>query len=588
MREEPKYLKIVRSRGEQKLPLERVFRNMLTEELFLIAYSKVSSNKGAMTAGTDKDDTTDGMSIKRISRIITSLKEGSYKPKPVRREYIPKSNGKLRPLGIPNFTDRLIQEVVRMILNEYYEPQFSNLSHGFRPGRGCHTALNQISKNWKGTKWFVEGDIKGCFDNIDHDLLIQIMEKKIKDNRLLSLIRKWLKAGYVENWKYNETYSGTPQGGVISPILTNIYLNELDAKIEEKMLSFNKGVRRRVNPEWNRFNNAYQKAKRLGNKQEALRIKKEFDEAKSNGLPYGDPNDPNFKRIKYARYADDFLVGIVGSKEEAHLIKQEISKFLLDDLKLTLSNDKTKITHARTNAASFLGYEISTQHSTTRKGINGEIVLRMPIKVEREWIKRYSRNGKPYHRTELLNSSDHEIISQMNSELYGLYEYYKMAQNVRRIYNVKYVALQTTIKTLATKHNTSVPRAMRKYSHKANGVKGLIAKSVANGKTYSTTFGCKPIKWNKYPKAGISDTVIKNRLSGRSDLLTRISNDTCELCGNKGDIEVHHIRHMKDIKKGKADWQIRMSAMNRKTLIVCPTCHDNIHAGRHDGQSLKG
>jgi len=191
----------------------RLYRYLLREDIYFAAYQKLYSNKGATTKGTD-NDTADGFSNAYVQELIKELKNGTYRVKPVRREYIPKKNGKKRPLGIPSFRDKLLQEVIRMILEAIYEPIFDNHSHGFRPNKSCHTALRQISSEFTGVVWFIEGDIKGCFDNIDHEILIRILGKKIKDSKFLNIIRQFLKAGYVENWKYNKTYSGTPQGGL--------------------------------------------------------------------------------------------------------------------------------------------------------------------------------------------------------------------------------------------------------------------------------------------------------------------------------------------------------------------------------------
>jgi len=206
---------------------ERLYRNLYNPNFYLIAYQNIYSNKGSMTKGID-GKTLDGMGMERINRIIKKLKDNSYQPNPVRRQYIPKTNGKLRPLGIPSADDKLVQEIVRMILESIYEEGFSKQSHGFRPKRSCHTALEQIQRTYTGIKWFVEGDIKGCFDNIDQHILVGILRRKIHDEQFITLIWKFLRAGYMENWIYNETYSGAAQGSVISPILANIYMNELD------------------------------------------------------------------------------------------------------------------------------------------------------------------------------------------------------------------------------------------------------------------------------------------------------------------------------------------------------------------------
>lgn len=190
----------------------RLYRYLLRSDLYYVAYQNLYANKGAATKGVD-NDTADGFSQEKIEKIIQSLKDGSYSPKPVRRTYIKKKNNssKKRPLGIPTFTDKLVQEVLRMILESIYEPIFSKHSHGFRPNRSCHTALSFLKKDFTGITWFIEGDITGCFDNIDHNVLIAVISRKIKDARIHQLIRKFLRAGYMEDWKYNTTYSGCPQ-----------------------------------------------------------------------------------------------------------------------------------------------------------------------------------------------------------------------------------------------------------------------------------------------------------------------------------------------------------------------------------------
>lgn len=208
----------------------RLYRYLLREDIYMQAYKNLYANSGAATKGTD-DDTADGFSIEYVKSLINELKNQKYKPKAVRRICIPKSNGRTRPLGIPSFRDKLLQDAIRQILESIYEPIFSDNSHGFRPKRSCHTALSQISRNFRSVKWFIEGDIKGCFDNIDHKILLKILFKKIKGSKFVTLIGKYLKAGYMENWKYHRTYSGTPQGGILSSILANIYLHELDKKL---------------------------------------------------------------------------------------------------------------------------------------------------------------------------------------------------------------------------------------------------------------------------------------------------------------------------------------------------------------------
>jgi group II intron reverse transcriptase/maturase len=354
MRSAQTYIEIVRDRGRRNLPLQRVYRNLQNRELFLMAYAKLYANKGATTKGVDSKNTVDGMSLKRIDNIIARLREGTYQWQPARRAYIDKKNGKKRPLGLPGWDDKLLQQVIKMILEAYYEPRFSDHSHGFRPGRGCHTALREVYVCWKGTKWFIEGDIKGFYDNINHDVLLGILERDIKDKRFLKLIRQLLKAGYIEDWQFHKTYSGVPQGSVIGPLLANLVLNDLDQFVEEELFpQFNKGKEREKNPEYRRLSYAMTKARREENTQLYRQLKKQRQQ-----LPNRDPYDPHFRRLKYVRYCDDFLLGYAGTRQEAVEIKQRIQEFLSHQLKLTLSEEKTLVTHATNGCARFLNYEI--------------------------------------------------------------------------------------------------------------------------------------------------------------------------------------------------------------------------------------
>jgi group II intron reverse transcriptase/maturase len=594
-----RYLGIVNDRGQRNLPLERVYSNICDRDLFLTAYHQMAKKKGAMTEGSDTE-TIDEMSIAKIDKIIATLKNGKYKPKPSRRVYIPKRDGTKRSLGIPCWTDKLIQRVVMMVLESYYEPQFSDHSHGFRPKRGCHTALEEIAMKWKGTKWFIEGDIKGCLDNINHEYLLKILSNKILDNRLIKLIRMWLKAGYIENWEYHTTYSGTPQGGVISPLLANIYLTELDYKLEQLSQMWHIGESRKPHPEYTRLLRKINKAKQAGNIQVVNEARKELNIAKSKGLTWSNPQDENYRRLKFVRYADDFIIGFVGNKIEATNIKTEIKQFLKDEIGLTLSDEKTKVTNATHQKARFLNFEIYTEMSKTRPKINGTIRLDMPHDIFVKWKRKYTKNGKPYHRPYYLELSDYMIVRAYNSEFQGIYQYYIMAQNVaKRMCRLKNFVMTSAAKTLSSKHKTSVSKIFKKYNKTTElGIKALIVEVKRKGKpSLIATLGNFNIKWIKCPSnffgsmmpncdkiKGIK--VATNRTAIRSDLITRFNNNTCEICGSKENIEVHHIRKMSDIEKHKEGWQKLMSSMRRKTLITCKECHHKIHTGKYDRNKL--
>ena len=208
-------LGVLRERGRKGLPLDELYRQLFNPQLYLLAYGRIYSNDGAMTPGVTQE-TVDGMSWGKIGRIIDAVRHERYRFSPARRVWIPKKNGKLRPLGMPTWPDKLLGEVVRLLLEAYYEPQFSARSHGFRPGRGCHTALGEVARTWTGTTWFVEGDVADCFGSLDHEIMIKILAEKIRDNRFLRLMRNMLRAGYLEDWRWNATLSGAPQGGLCS------------------------------------------------------------------------------------------------------------------------------------------------------------------------------------------------------------------------------------------------------------------------------------------------------------------------------------------------------------------------------------
>ena len=464
MRDAETVLNVIRDRGKRGLPLEDIYRQLYNRELYLRAYGRLYSNQGAMTRGTTAD-TVDGMSLAKIDRLIDALRYERFRWTPVRRVNIPKPNGKTRPLGIPTWTDKLLQEVIRMILEAYYEPQFSDRSHGFRPLRGCHTALSEVAHTWTGTRWFVEGDIKGCFDNIDHDVMLSVLGDKLHDNRFLRLLKHLLKAGYMEDWKYGRTLSGTPQGGVVSPILANIYLDRLDQFVEKSLIPANtRGTARKINRPWNALRVRMATQRKKGNYLLATQLRKQMQQ-----LPSSDPQDPGFRRLRYVRYADDFVLGFIGPKAEAEQIKESLETFLRDTLKLELSKEKTLITHATSQAAKFLGYELVNQQVNDkldphgRRAVNGKIGLRVPAKVIEQHCRAYTLNGKPAHRAELLRDDDFTIVNRYQAEFRGVIQYYLLAQNVSHFGRLKWVMAQSLTKTLAGKHKTTCRKVFRRY-----------------------------------------------------------------------------------------------------------------------------
>jgi len=331
---------------------------------------------------------------------------------------------------------------VRLLLEAYYEPQFSEHSHGYRPGRGCHTALGEVARTWTGTTWFIEGDISRCFDQLDHEVMLETLGEKIHDNRLLRLIGQMLRAGYLEDWVWRATLSGAPQGGVLSPCLSNIYLNRLDTFVETTLMpEYTRGARRKRNPEHGRITAAIGRARKRGDHAAVRALRKQ-----QRRLPGLDPNDPEYRRLRYVRYADDILLGFAGPRSEAEEIKRRLGQFLHEELALELSETKTLITHARTSAARFLGYEITIQHNDRKitaghRSVNGGIRLSVPREVIATKFARYMQRGKPAQRPELMNEQTHAIISQYGAEYRGIVQYYLLAGDVYRLDRLRWVML---------------------------------------------------------------------------------------------------------------------------------------------------
>jgi len=585
MQEANIYLELIRERGKKGLPLARdVYKHLLDPEMYLKAYGKIYRNTGAMTPGTTVE-TADGMSLAKIQAIIEAVKLERYKWRPVRRVYIPKKDGKQRPLGMPTWSDKLLQEVIRQIMEAYYEPQFSDHSHGFRPERGCHTALKTVQQTWPGTIWFIEGDISKCFDKLNHTIMHETIKEKIQDGRFLHLINELLKAGYMEDWKLNATLSGSPQGGIISPLLSNIYLDKLDKYVENTLIpEYTRGKGRGNNRQ---YRNLMQQSRRTKDRQEAKNLRRQGQK-----LPSLNTQDPNFRRLRYVRYADDFLLGFIGPKEGAEEIKQKIGKFLQQELKLELSQTKTLITHARTEKARFLGYEICVMQENTkrdyknRRSVNSQISLRVPKNVIEEKCQKYLQDGKVKHRAEMLNESAFSIMSAYQSEYRGIVEYYQLAHNIAELSKLKWIMDHSLTMTLAAKLKTYASKVRKKY----NTVLTVEGRPYKGMQITIEREGKKPLvaQWGGIPlrrreKAILNDNP-QTLWGGHTELVKRMLAHTCEQCGSKEQVEVHHIRAMKDLNKytgrEKPEWVKKMALRNRKTLILCRTCHMNLHAGK--------
>ncbi|MFD4605357.1 reverse transcriptase domain-containing protein [Streptomyces sp. NPDC058464] len=580
-------LEVIRERGKKGMPLERLYRQLFNSQLFLMAYGRIYANKGAMTPGVT-GETVDGMSLAKIETIIQALRSETYRWTPVKRIKIPKKNRGSRPLGLPIWSDKLVAEVVRLLLDAYYDPQFSDRSHGFRPRRGCHTALTEVANTWTGTRWFIEGDISDCFGSLDHEIVLAILGEKIHDGRFLRLIDRMLKAGYLEDWRWNATLSGAPQGGIVSPLLSNIYLDRLDRFVEQELMpDYNRGDKREHNPEYMAICAAILRAKRRKDVSAVRELRRQ-----RRRLPSNDPNDPGYRRLKYVRYADDWLLGFAGPKREAEEIKDRVRDFLRADLGLELSVPKTLITHAATQAARFLGYDVKVQHEDTkltggRRTVNGGIGLYVPRDVIRQRCMLYMCGGKPTHRSILIHDSDYTIMMKYQTEYRGFVQYYFLAQDVWRLHTLHWVMGASLLKTMAAKYNSTVAKMARRFNAMVetplgprrcfqvmvprDGKKPLIAR-----------FGGIPLQRQR--GAVISDRKPVIQHTWANELIRRLLAGQCEICESRMGLQVHHIRKMADLNKpGRpetSEWTRRMAQRRRKTLVVCEACHHAIHAGR--------
>jgi RNA-directed DNA polymerase len=582
----------------------RIYRYMLRPDIYYIAYKNLYANNGAATPGVEKD-TADGFGTEKVQRIILALSDGSFQPKPARRTYIKKQNGKMRPLGLPTFTDKLVQEVMRMILEAVYEPIFLDTSHGFRPNRSCHTALGQITKGFNGARWFIEGDIKGCFDNIDHRVLADLIGSKIKDARFIQLVYKFLKAGYMEDWKYNNTYSGTPQGGIVSPIFANIYLHKLDKYVAKLKDDFDK-------PQTERFTSEYAKllykrnylARKIKGASEAgkaelveirMQLRKEMLRT-----PCKSQTD---KKIKYVRYADDFLIGVNGSHGDCERIKAALKSFISKSLKMELSEEKTLITHSNEKAR-FLGYDIKVRRSGqikysgrgfTKRTLSNTVELTIPLeeKIEKflfgNSIVKQNIQGDilPICRRNLIRCTELEIINSYNAEIRGLCNYYLLASNYNRLSFFAYLMEYSCLKTIAAKHKSSVAKTIEKYKDGKGGW-AIPYKTKAETKLMyiAKIADCKRFGFS-------SDAISKITLFNAYSVNTfenRLNAKICELCGSTESptYEIHHVSKVKDLTD-KEPWERIMIAKNRKTMVVCLECHKKIHGKQnHDnGASME-
>jgi RNA-directed DNA polymerase len=592
----------IRNLSRQGKRINGLLRLMLSPLLWEQAYAEIAPNRGALTRGVT-ENTLDGFSLERVQSLISRISAGTYRFTPVRRVYIPKPEGKkLRPLGVPTADDKLVQGVAKLLLEAIYEPVFSHHSHGFRRNRSCHTALSVIQDTWNGVKWLVDVDVVGFFDNIDHSILLNLLRKRIDDERFIRLIARMLKAGYMEDWTFHATFSGTPQGGVVSPILANVYLHELDEFLAEMKARFDRGNQRRVYIPYQNLSNEIVNHRHLidqllaqGRTAEAEAEKEKVRElqAKRSTMPAKNWFDSKFRRLLFCRYADDFLIGIIGSKVDAQEIMREIAAFLRDQLKLETSAEKSKVSKA-SDGAVFLGYRICTMNLrrvlrvrfqgryTYTRGYTSLIRLFVP----HDRLVRFNRRRgygdlsrlKAIHRRHLIDSSMLEIVLAYNAEMRGLANYYRLANCAKYSLRKLHLLWQTSLlKTLSFKLRRSVNQVA--HHLKIEGRLAVRVKAESRKERLVEVFALKDL--DKLPELGAALDRLPNTMwtAGRSDVLVRLHARTCEYCGATGaPCEVHHAHKLKDVKDAPL-WQQVAAARRRKRTVLCRSCHDALHAG---------
>jgi len=585
------------------------FEIISSPEMLSIAYEKIKSKSGNMVEGTD-NITLDGIDKEWFSKTAHDLKNESFKFKPARRVFIPKANGKMRPLGISSPRDKIVQQSTRMVLEQILEPKFSNFSHGFRPCRGCHTALREI-RNWKGVAWFIEGDIKGFFDNIDHHVLERLISKHFKEARLVHLYWKFVKAGYIEfvkgsTEKFVDADKGVPQGGILSPLLSNLYLHELDEYMENKTKNrekLNRGLKPyNTNPEYHALTmKIYRLSKKINKTQnviERINLLKTLKGLKSNRRRSKSiiPN-PNFVKFEYVRYADDWIIGVWGPRNAAINLKRDIQEFL-EKINLTLSEEKTLITNARAERAVFLGTQIKRLISNKgevkvfkgKKIPTGNLLMTAPIpKLVDKAIGKgllTVRNGRwvPLPMKMFVPLQDSDIILRFNTIIRGILNYYSFVDNRQRLTKLSYIIKESLRKTLSLKHRINKHKFLSRYG---KNICVIRRNSISIKKIwfYEPKLIKEPMKFQG------SEDINDRNFNPFNSINWRVSTKTnfdfpCAACGSNTNIEMHHIKHIKTLNVKLSEFDKAVARVNRKQVPLCRPCHMEVHKGVYVGSPL--
>lgn len=517
----------------------------------LIAFNKIAANKGAGTPGID-GNSIDGLNLKKLERYHKEYINNKYNPKPVKRILIPKDNDKVRPLGIPTIKDRLIQKGLEQLLTPYFEKIFSEWSFGFRTKKSCHDAIKRVKQRFKGIDYIIKIDLKGYFDTINHEILMNILNKFIRKNKTLTTINKWLKTGFMKDGIKYESLSGSPQGGIISPLLANVYLHYIDLKMDE-LIKEGTPIRK-ANPE-------YDKAYHQG-MHHKLGIER-----------YINLNPKT--RVEYIRYADDFIIGIKGEYNQAQCIKNQVTQWLTQDLNLTISKDKSKIVKAN-KGTRFLSYMIkvnptneSRKRKTTKNSLNGRVQIQVPKTKVKEYGEEYNwlKKGKVKHDEALANRDLLEIVRTYKTIVRGIIRYFCLANNLSVLTYLNYLAEYSCLKTLARKRKTSLARVRKKFNRGSTWAIPYINKGKTKYESWIVYSWDKIKKMRSY-KENPDITINSFIFQGRTNLTDRLKAECCEKCGKTTQLHIHHIGTVRNAN--------RKSMMNKSTKVLCMGCHRKI------------
>lgn len=561
---------------------KRLYRNLYNVEFYSLAYFNVFS------------ENVDDKATRYIEELVTKMKKGVFHPSGVNRD--------VRTIKYKQ--ELLVAEVLTMILRGVFGSSFSESSHGYKLDKSSHTALKHVQGTFRGARWIIKGDLKNCFSNFNNHQLMKILRSKIKDERFINLLWKFLNANYLKDWTFNETYSGIPNSNNLGTTLFDIYLSKLDEFIEQVKARYDEGERRRVNTEYKRLQSQLYKRRKKHKenwfeltdkeKKEALEYVKETRK-KLQSMEYSDPMDNNYKRLQYVRHANEFLVGIIGSKADTVNLVSDITSFL-NDLELNPNKVSFKNSRKRTR---FLGYDVlvtrnksrirKTKSGITQRTLSMVCQLLVPHEVWRNRLIEYkaikidknTNEWMSHHRSHLIHSDDLEILRTYNAEISSLYHYYKLANDSTALATFKYFMEYSMYKTFANKYKTSVAKIIKK--HKVNGeftIRYQTRRGVKSAHLYNKGFKrIKGLCRNHMKLDRLPNTHMYH--SSRNSLMKKVFYHKCHYCDSDKQIEHHHVNKLKK-NKNKQVWKRKKIERESKTIPVCRTCHLALHQGTLD------